>query len=298
MSSKITLEEVRITWSKVVLLICFYSVGCSSSNLEHQNPVIDFWMQGQPVFGVFAPSESRMGDSRDLGGGRPRPIYTSKGARALAENPLYDFVFLNLEGSYDAEAVDIMVEGLGASQDLPKKTLLVRIPSIATDGEKITRQRVEEIMLSGADGVVFPHVRSVEEAEMAVGFFESLGVDVWSPSNLKGDKLVMIMIEDPGALDLVKQIASVPGYSILACGIGSLTRALGGDREAGEEGNLRVLAEATQLGLPDMITANVGNVQQRLDEGFLALLMQGSEADEAIRIARKSIGRDVAMLDH
>jgi hypothetical protein len=67
---------------------------------------------------------------------------------------------------------------------------------------------------------------------------------------------------------------------------------LSGDREASEEGNLNVLAEATRVGLPDMITANVGNVQQRLDEGFLALLMQGSEADDAIRLAKELVRPD------
>ena len=107
-----------------------------------------------------------------------------------------------------------------------------------------------------------------------------------------GDKLAMIMIEDPVAVGLAAQIASVKGYSILACGIGSLTRALDGDREASEKGNLHVLTEATRVGLPDMITANVGNVQQRIEEGFLALLMQGSEADEAIRLAKTLVQTD------
>jgi len=272
--------------SGTILSVCFIAMSCASSSIENQNPVIASWMRGQPVFGVFAPSQGRMEGVRNPGGERPRPVYTLEGARALAENPLYDFVFLNLEGSYDTKAVEVMVQGLRSFQELPQKTLLVRIPSIANAGEEVTRTRVEEIMGLGADGVVFPHVRNVEEAEMVVGFFQGLDVDVWSPSNPTGDKLAMVMIEDPGAVELAAQIADVPGYSILACGIGSLTGALGGDREAGEEGNLYVLDEATRVGLPDMITANIGNVQRRLDEGFLALLMQGSEADEAIRLGR------------
>ena len=51
----------------------------------------------------------------------------------------------------------------------------------------------------------------------------------------------MLMIEDPGALAEAAQIADVPGYSVLACGIGSLSQALG-DRAAGEAGNQEVLA--------------------------------------------------------
>ena len=269
------------------VLVCVMLMGCSSTDFEHQNPVIASWMRGDPVFGVFAPSEPRPGGSRSSGEERPTPFYTLESARALAENPLYDFVFLNLEASYDSEAVKVMVEGLKAYQESSRKTLLVRIPSIANDGEELTKRRVEEIMDLGADGVVFPHVRNVEEAQMVAGFFQHLDIEVWSPTNPTGEKLAMIMIEDPVAVGLAAQIAGVQGYSILACGIGSLTRALGGDREASEEGNLNVLAEATRVGLPDMITANVGNVQQRLDEGFLALLMQGSEADDAIRLAKE-----------
>ena len=88
----------------------------------------------------------------------------------------------------------------------------------------------------------------------------------------------------------VEEIADLPGYSVLACGIGSLTRALG-DREAAEAGNQEVLAHATRVGLPDMITANAGNVARRIAEGFLALLMSGDAADEAIRVGRAAAGR-------
>jgi len=101
----------------------------------------------------------------------------------------------------------------------------------------------------------------------------------------------MIMIEDPDSLALVAQTAEVEGISILACGIGSLRGALGGDREAAETGSREVLAQARGAGLVDMITAASSDVEQRLSEGFLALLMQGAGADEAIRIGRQAAGR-------
>ena len=55
-----------------------------------------------------------------------------------------------------------------------------------------------------------------------MSFFEEAGADVWSPSNPDGTVIAMLMIEDPGALAAVAEIADVPGYSVLACGIGSL----------------------------------------------------------------------------
>jgi 2-keto-3-deoxy-L-rhamnonate aldolase RhmA len=101
----------------------------------------------------------------------------------------------------------------------------------------------------------------------------------------------MIMVEDPGALARIEEIADTPGYSILACGIGSLTRALDGDRDAAESGNQEVLRHSKRIGVADMITANSENIAQRVEEGFLALLMQGPTADDVIRLGRAAAGR-------
>ncbi|HJN47629.1 MAG TPA: hypothetical protein QGE93_02725 [Acidobacteriota bacterium] len=40
-----------------------------------------------------------------------------------------------------------------------------------------------------------------------------------------------------------------------------------------------------------MITANSNDVSGRVEEGFLALLMRGAGADEAIKIGRVAAGR-------
>ena len=206
-------------------------------------------------------------------------------------NPLYDFVFLNLEGSYDPEAVKAMVEGLRGPKAAGRKTLIVRIPPIAKDGAEVTRARVKAILDAGADGVTIPHIRTVAEAKQAIGFFQDAKANVWSPSNPKGETLAMLMLEDAEAVAEAKRIADLKGYSILACGIGSLAQALGGDRAAAEAGTQQVLVEAKRAKLADMLTANSQDVAQRVKEGFLALLMQGPTADEAIAIGRSAAGR-------
>jgi 2-keto-3-deoxy-L-rhamnonate aldolase RhmA len=99
------------------------------------------------------------------------------------------------------------------------------------------------------------------------------------------------MLEDPDAVAAVDEIAALPGYSILACGIGSLRSALGGDREAAEAGVQRVLAASKRAGLVNMLTANTQDVATRIEQGFLALLMQGQNADEAIGVGRRVAGR-------
>lgn len=255
------------------------------------NAVVDLWAAGRPAFGVYVPDERPAEVARSPEGRRQPPVYTREGAAALAANPLYDYLFLNLEGAYDPEAVVALSEGLRTPGATERKTLLVRIPPISADGEDAARMRVAEILAAGADGVILPHVRSVEEARTVIGFFAEAGADVWSPSNPDGDVIAMIMLEDPDAVAAVHEIAALPGYSILACGIGSLTRALDGDRSAAEAGNRRVLAAATEAGLADMITANADDVADRVDQGFLALLMSGAGADEAIRIGRTAAGR-------
>jgi len=266
------------------------SGATSSVTAAAQSVAIQLWTDGQPAFGIFVPSERPQGEVGPDGERLPA-VYTVEGGAQLAQNDLLDYLFLNLEYAYDAEAISAISDGLGNEGTAERKTLLVRIPSISTDGAEVARARVVEALERGADGVVVPHVRNPEEAALAVSLFTDAGADVWSPTNPTGTTVAMIMVEDEGALAAVQAIADVPGYSLLACGIGSLTAALDGDREAAEAGNQEVLAHAGRIGVPDMITANSDDVARRIEEGFLGLLMNGDGADEAIRIGRAAVGR-------
>ena len=86
---------------------------------QDRHAVLDLWEQGKPAFGVFVPNENPERFVR--GQPPPKGIYTKAGGEKLAANPLYDFVFLNLEGSYDAASVKAIAEGLksGASAGPP-----------------------------------------------------------------------------------------------------------------------------------------------------------------------------------
>ena len=261
----------------------------SAVNAGSSARLIQLWSAGTPAFGVFVPNERPRGEVAPDGSRLP-PLYTAEGGASLGKNPLLDYLFLNLEGNYDTDAVAAIAEGIGQSDKAEGPSLLVRIPPIERDGAEAARARVIESLQLGADGIVIPHVRSAEEARLAVSFFTDAGVSVWSPDNPDGEKLAMIMIEDAGALAAAAEIADTPGYSVLACGIGSLSRDLG-SREAGESGTQEVLQQSARVGLPNMITANAQDVEQRLAEGFLGLLMSGPSADEAIRIGRLAVGR-------
>lgn len=274
--------------SLFLLAACGASARASSESARPE--VLDLWAEGRPAFGIYVPSENprRPGQPAPESAG---PDYTPAGGARLAANPLYDFLFLNLEGRYDRAAVEAIVAGMRSPEAVGRKALLVRIPSIESDGAEVTRQRVKEVLDLGADGVTIPHVRNVEEARLAISFFHDAGANVWSPSNPEGDKIAMLMVEDPTAVSQAKEIVDLPGYSVLATGIGSLRGALGGDAEGAEAGTQSVLAETKRAKLANILTANSRDVEQRIREGFLGLLMQGQGADEAIQIGRTAAGR-------
>ena len=235
--------------------------------------LLELWKSGLTAFGQYVT-------------GVP---YTVETGRDLAANPLLDYAFLNLEEDYDINSALDIAEGLRSVGEEAAMELLVRIPAMSEAGVEVSRARVNEVLAMGADGVVFPHVRSAEEARMAISFFE--GVNVWSPANPDGDIVVMLMLETPDVFAELEEIANIPGYSALACGIGSLTNALGGDRETAERLNLEVLAHSQRVGMADIITANTESVASRVDQGFLGLLVYGPSANEIIRLGRVAAGR-------
>jgi hypothetical protein len=271
-----------------------------AAQLKHQNAVIDLWMQGKPAFGVFVPNENAP-PPRPVtlpapiapGAGapeRPKPLYTKAGGEKLAANPLYDYVFLNMEGAYDSAGVKAIAEGLRAPGATSRKTLIVRVPAFHED-PAAGRARIREIFAAGGDGVTFPHVETIDEAKQILAAFQAEKVNLWSQDNPKGEKLAMLMLEDPKAVAQAAEFANLKGYSILACGIGSLTQALKGDRAGGEAGTQKVLAETTRVKLVNMLTATTDDVEKRVKEGFLGILAQGREPDAAIKLGRTAAGR-------
>ncbi len=265
-----------------ILIACalFMASGFAHAHHSKSGGLIELWKEGKPAFGEYATPRHEKGRENS----KEPPIFTVKNGRVLAANPLLDFVFLNLEHYYHAQSVRGAVKGLQHEGTDDSKTLLVRIPPIHEDGLEISKARAMEALELGANGIVLPHIRSAAEARAAVSFFE--GYNVWSPANPDGDIVVMLLVEDPKVMEELDEIASIPGYSSLACGIGSLTAALGGDREAAEKYNQQVLAASKRAGMVDLITATEETMAMRVKQGFLGLLPIGDNQDNAIRLGR------------
>jgi len=247
--------------------------------------LIELWASGQPAFGQYVTQMDR----QDKGSSQALPPFTVQTGRDLAAKALLDFAFLSLEQHYDADSVPNVAKGLRSGGEDSAMTLLVRIPPISVDGIEAARARVKEVLAHGAGGVVLPHVQSAEEARIAVSFFE--GVNVWSPANPDGDIIVMLLVEDPDVFAELEEIANIPGYSSLVCGIGSLTHALGGDKEAAEVIVQEVLSQSKRAGLADLMTVDEKSVEERVNQGFLAILAYGPTADNAIVLGRAAAGR-------
>ncbi|WP_439102988.1 host specificity protein [Congregibacter sp.] len=258
--------------------------GADATASSHRT-LIDLWAMGKPAFGQYVTQAH--GDDSDAHDG---PSYTVQTGLDLATNSLLDFAFLSLEQKYEADSAQNVARGINeGATDGEQLPLLVRIPPIAVDGEAAARARVKELLAMGANGVVIPHIMSADEARTAVSFFEA--ADVWSPSNPDGDVVAMLIVEDPVVFAELEEIANLPGFSALVCGIGSLTSALGGDREAAEQINQQVLAESKRVGKPNLTTVSPESVALRVEQGFLGLLAYGPESQEAIRRGRLAAGR-------
>ena len=252
--------------------------------------VLSSWVAGSAAYGVFVPSD---GPPQDDEGNRLPAVYSADMAQSLGENPLIEYLFLNLEPAWDADAIDAMVEGLARVPAADRPVLLVRTPIPDEAGLEAIGAHIAEALAKGADGVVIPHIQDPEQASTVVGFFESAGADVWSPQNPDGKILAMIMIEDASAVEVAAAIADTPGYSVLACGIGSLTGAMGGDRDAGEAGCMAVLAEGNRVGVYNMMTAMTPeSAIDRIERGYLGILSFPSDQYEAmVQAGRDAEGR-------
>ncbi len=259
--------------------------GVSAKSWKHhgkhkqptQTTVIKLWSEGTPAFGIFV--------------GEP---YDYDAGEALAQRDL-DFVFLDWEhGYYDLDALTEFANGLATAER--EISLFVRIPPLAENEEgvpaitlDVAKQYVAEILgVEGVDGVVFPFLQGVDGVQQAVSCFTACGVDVWSPSNPHGTVISWLMLEDYDSVMQVREVANIPGISVLVTGSGSLSGFIG--PEGGELGNQLVLAHTQRVGVPNVGMAfSIEMMADRLDQGFLGILAVGvfDPVDEIIQFGRE-----------
>ena len=216
------------------------------------SPVARLLESGQAVFGI-----------------RPAELTAAEGARMVQALPEGDLVFASLEsGPWDLPALQAYMQGVrdaARAASIEPFPMFLRIPPIHEVGEEQTRKHVSEALAAGVDGgIIFPHIMSRAEAEVALS---TLGDQGW-PMNPAGRLVPIVMIEDKQSVENAREIASTPGVRMVFLGPRSLTTAYAEDAAAVEGAIQSVLAICKELDVACGITAGVDDIGKRVQEGL------------------------------
>lgn len=200
----------------------------------------------------------------------------------------YDFVVLDAEHApFDRAAIDIAVTGARAG----RIAAIVRVFSS-------TPQDLLSVLDCGAQGVLVPHVLSVDKAKDVAsacryrggkrGFSNSPragrygGLGLWDHV-AHGDSVtsVIAQIEDPEAIAIVDQIAKVEGIDALFIGRGDLTVAMGAasiDAPEIRQACATIFAAGKAANKPVMVfSGNAADMQAMKDMGATGFVMSSDQ---------------------
>lgn len=273
----------------LILLPTLAGAQAAPANPVRINRAIELLEAGQATFGIFSHDRSLVN------------------ARSLARSGL-DWVFIDMEhGPLDIETLQVFLLGMTDKSAIMRKgnlqpdvTPIVRIP---VNGGDMATYVVKQVLDVGAMGIMFPYIRTAEDALNAVRSvrypqrrgspdFEPQGIrgsgagtatwlwgisdysakaDVW-PLDPQGELMVVIQIETVEAMENLDAILDVPGISAIFVGPADLGLSMGGSGAEGqaalEEAVQRVLRACKARNLPIGITTSAGNVEERVRQGF------------------------------
>jgi 4-hydroxy-2-oxoheptanedioate aldolase len=208
-----------------------------------------------------------------------------------------------------------------------KAPIAVKTPKIAPDPVKAIENISRQLNI-GVSTVIFVGVESADEVKKGIAAmrFKSKGgtrpddigsapkywgmtekqyrekADVW-PLNPSGELLVWVIVESKEGLAHVKEIAAVPGISVLFPGAGTLggvfsTTGPDGrrvrDDVAWEAANQQVLAACKDAHLSCGYPIAAADVEMRLKQGFnVGVIQSFSDAGfKTLELGRQAAGRD------
>jgi 4-hydroxy-2-oxoheptanedioate aldolase len=285
------------------------------------NRIIELLSRDKVVFGWFAAAP------RGAGADQSVEDRMMGAARKAAQDPLMDFVFVNMEAvsSYNPAMIKSFLQTMadaGISRNPNDRPLAARIPIFHND-PAAARQRVAEMLNLGVHAIVFPDMESAEEAEQAIAamrYAESPGSKPPTPAGVRPDevgqapafwgvtpsvykqKADVYPIDPDGELGSIFIVESVKGIensreitrtrpTVVFPGPGTLGRVFQGDAAKVEAAIQTQLASCKQFGVPCGITANAGDVARRIKEGFRMIIIYDRDYPETIKIGREAAGR-------
>lgn len=249
------------------LVLTIFTVTAHGQPARPDDALVRRLAAGEAIFGIFS------GDK------------TAEQGASIAGNRELDFVFYSLErGPFDLPQMQTYMEGMAGAATGGAHPILLRIPPIRDD-RQAARDRTGRGIDADAVGIVFPHVESRADAELAVAAMRSRG-PIWPDRD--ATLLSMLLIEDQVGIDYVRDIVSTPGVSMVSPGPGDLRRVYDGDGEAIEHAIQTVLAACKEFDVPCGITAGVDDIAERIAQGFRVIILTDPDA---LPIGQRAVGR-------
>jgi 4-hydroxy-2-oxoheptanedioate aldolase len=291
------------------------------------NPLISLHEADQPQFGLYAPSP---GGGRGRGDQPPPPVKApEERASEMLAYAMSDYVF---DGSME-RGVDDALPTFAAFRDAMQAQganahthpMVVKTAKIES-AEQVARDVAKQLD-TGVSGIMFVEVETAEEARMGLAAMRyaanggtrpegSVGsapaywgvsadeyrakADLW-PLNPEGELISWVIVESHEGLENVREIAAVPGITVLWPGAGTLRglfsttdsegrRVL--DQEAWEAAIQKVLAACKEFDVPCGFPANANDIQMRMEQGFSVFVMGwGEQGFATVEMGREMAGR-------
>ncbi len=322
-----------------LLMTAFLTVALTSVSPElpaqvRLNPVVELLEKGQPVFGLYAPANRRVRP-----GGAPIPPDSLRSMDQLALEALgangADYIFDGtMEGDFDGGyrnftdfAAGMAKAGNLRTSPTPRfrAPLFVKTPGFAAN-PALARERIARQLNLGVSGIVFVDVETAAEMRegiQAVRLASAGGTrpdvvgdaparwgmseaeykrraDVY-PLNKQGELITFAIVESKEGLANIREIAAVPGISVLFPGAGTLrgvftsTDASGArvfDEKGWEAAIQSVLSACKEFNVPCGYPAGEADIEARMSQGFNVFVIGwGTPGFKAVELGRAKAGR-------
>jgi 2-keto-3-deoxy-L-rhamnonate aldolase RhmA len=325
----------------VALLLGFSILAVSTSGQaqnERINPMVALHEKGLPVFGITHPAIVAGGRGRGPGANAavpdaapaPPPVQPSltDAARETMAYPFADFAYNNYSTANADRFMGYMAAMLAAGASVRTHAFISKVPIVHTDPAAATARIVEQLN-AGHAGIMMQQVESVDEVRTALAAmrFKSKGgtrpddgiglaaaywgltpqqyrekADPW-PLNKNGELVLWAIVESKKGIENVREIAAVPGMTVITVGAGTLGGVFSStgpdgqrvrDQAGFDAGVAKILAACKEFKVACSYPANnPEEIEKLMAQGFSVFTMQGRNAAgfEAIAAGRRLSGR-------
>jgi 4-hydroxy-2-oxoheptanedioate aldolase len=296
------------------------------------NPMVALHEQGLPVFGITHPAIVSGGRGRGASPAEtatpPAPPSLMAAARETMAYPFADFAYNNYSSANAERFLGYLAALLAHGGSVRTHAFISKVPIVHTDPAAATARIVEQLN-AGHAGIMMQQVESADEVRTALRAmrFTSKGgtrpddgiglaaaywglspneyrekADPW-PLNKNGELVLWAIVESKKGIDNVREIAAVPGLTVLTVGAGTLGGVFSStgpdgqrvrDQAGFDAGVARILAACQEFTVACSHPANTPEeIETLMAQGFSVFTMQARNAAafDAIAAGRRRSGR-------